>query len=172
MRRRRGNQFKFEKAREMRDNPTLAEEKMYELLYSQVVPNYPQHIFYRQSVKFGYILDFYCPTLRLGIEVDGSVHYGREAYDIHRDAVLARKHIQVYRFRNDEVLYSSQAVATQICQIIQEKTTPCFSQPIHNKRVFSLSRAPWNYCPDCGAKIKNEYVFCGNCGKKLNRGLL
>ena len=170
MRRRRGNQFKLEKAREMRSNPTRAEEKMYELLYRQVVPNYPQHIFYRQSVKFGYILDFYCPTLRLGIEVDGSVHYGRETYDRYRGDVLARKQIQVYRFSNDEVLYSSQAVANQICQIIQEKTTPWFPQTIQNKMM--LSRAPWNYCPDCGAKIENEYVFCGNCGKKLNRNIL
>ena len=58
----------------MRNNPTTAETKMYNILYSSVVPRFPDHKFYRQSVKFGYILDFYCPTLHLGIEVDGGVH--------------------------------------------------------------------------------------------------
>ncbi len=65
---RRSDPAKFEKAVEMRNNPTRAEAKMYSILYSDVVPKFPEHKFYRQSVKFGYILDFYCPTLHLGIE--------------------------------------------------------------------------------------------------------
>ena len=105
----------------MRNNPTRAEARMYEILYSEVVPKYPEHKFYRQSVQFGYILDFYCPTLRLGLEVDGSVHDGKERYDSHRDGVLARKKIQVFRFGNSDVLYDPHGVATRLCQIVQEK---------------------------------------------------
>lgn len=117
----RRNQFKFEKAREMRSNPTRAEARMYEILYSEVVRKYPEHIFYRQSVQFGYILDFYCPTLRLGIEVDGAVHYDRETYDKNRDSVLGQRNIQVFRFGNNDVLYNPQGVADRLCQIVQEK---------------------------------------------------
>ena len=115
------------RATEMRNNPTRAEAKMYDILYSQVVSKYPEHIFYRQSAKFSkymyYILDFYCPTLNLGIEVDGSTHNDRETYDEHRDAVLGRKNIQVFRFSNHDVLYDPQGVATRLCQIVQEKAT-------------------------------------------------
>ncbi len=119
----RSDPAKFDKAAEMRNNLTRAEAKMYEILYSEVVPKYPQHIFYRQSVQFGYILDFYCPSLRLGIEVDGATHCGRESYDTHRDAVLGRHNIQVFRFNNDAVLYNPHVVASRLCQIVGEKNS-------------------------------------------------
>jgi very-short-patch-repair endonuclease len=112
---------KFEKAIEMRNNPTLAEAKMYTVLYSQVVPKFPEHKFFRQSVKFGYILDFYCPTLHLGIEVDGSVHDNQKRYDTHRDNVLASHGIHIFRFSNNDVLYNSQAVASDICQLVETR---------------------------------------------------
>jgi len=112
---------KFEKAVEMRNNPTRAEAKMYNLLYSDVVPKFPEHKFYRQSVKFGYILDFYCPTLHLGIEVDGSVHNDQIRYDTYRDNVLASHGIHVFRFSNNDVLYNSQAVAFDLCQLVETR---------------------------------------------------
>jgi leucyl-tRNA synthetase len=114
------HKLKLEKAREMRNNPTRAEAQMWEIL-NWKVPNFPEHVFYRQSIQFGYILDFYCPTLRLGIEVDGQVHIGRERYDSLRDANLAQKNIQMYRFSNEDVLYNPQGVATQICKIIRAR---------------------------------------------------
>jgi very-short-patch-repair endonuclease len=107
----------------MRHNPTPAEAKMYDILYSEVVPKYPQYIFYRQSVQFGYTLDFYCPKLRLGIEVDGYVHDEQKDYDYHRDNNLARHGIQIFRFRNDDVLYNTHAVASDLCQIVEEKNS-------------------------------------------------
>lgn len=119
----RSDPAKFDKAAEMRNNPTQAEARMYEILYSEVVPKHPQHVFYRQSVQFGYILDFYCPSLRLGIEVDGATHYGRESYDTHRDAVLCRRNIQVFRFKNEDVLYNPTIVASRLCQLVEEKTS-------------------------------------------------
>ncbi len=94
---------------------------MYELLYQNVVPKYPENIFYRQSVNCGYILDFYCPTLRIGIEVDGSIHERREAYDKKRDKVLNQNNINGYHFSNQDVLDYPQNVAFQLCQIIQRQ---------------------------------------------------
>ena len=128
MRRRRISQFKFDKAREMRDNPTPAEARMWEILKREVIPNFPEHIFYRQSIQFGYILDFYCPTLRLGIEVDGDIHDDRKRYDWQRDTNLARRRVQVYRFSNADVFNNPQGIATQLCQIIQDKKTPWYKK--------------------------------------------
>jgi very-short-patch-repair endonuclease len=115
---RHNNSAKYEKATEMRNNPTTAETKMYNILYSSVVPRFPDHKFYRQSVKFGYILDFYCPTLHLGLEVDGGIHDEQVRYDTHRDNVLATHGIHIFRFSNNDVLYNSQAVAFDICQLV------------------------------------------------------
>ena len=130
--RRRSSQFKFDKAREMRNSPTPAETRMWEILTRRVIPNFPNHIFYRQSVQFGYILDFYCPTLRLGIEVDGGIHDDRKWYDWQKDTNLARRRIQVQRFSNADVFNNPQGLATQLCQIIRDKTTPWY------KRTFKL----------------------------------
>jgi hypothetical protein len=88
----------------------------------QVMPNFPNHIFYRQSVNYGYILDFYCPTLRLGLEIDGSIHDDQKRYDRQKDSNLARRGIQVLRYRNEDVFNNPQTLANQLCKIIQDKS--------------------------------------------------
>jgi very-short-patch-repair endonuclease len=129
MYRRRGSApFKFEKAYEMRHNPTPAETRMWEILKAQVMPNFPNHIFYRQFVAYGYILDFFCPTLRLCLEIDGGIHDDQRRYDRQRDSNLARWGIKVLRTRNEVVLNNPQILATQLCKIIQDKMTPWYKK--------------------------------------------
>ena len=55
--------------------------------------------FRRQHPIGGIIIDFYCPSARLAIEVDGSTHWDEEAAgrDEARDAWLARQGIAVLR---------------------------------------------------------------------------
>ena len=64
---------------------------MRNILYSEVVPKFPEHRFRDQYIQFTkrgyYILDFYCETLQLGIEVDGPIHDEKERDDRERDAV-------------------------------------------------------------------------------------
>lgn len=127
-RRRRSAPFKFEKAYEMRHNPTPAEARMWEIIKAQVMPNFPNHIFYRQCVAYGYILDFYCPTLRLGLEIDGSIHDDQTRYDRQRDSNLARWGIQVLRTHNEVVFNNPQILASQLCKIIQDKMTPWYKK--------------------------------------------
>jgi very-short-patch-repair endonuclease len=105
----------------MRNNPTPAEASMWEILRRQVYQNFPDYVFYRQSVQYGYILDFYCPRLRLGIEVDGYVHDDQKEYDYYRDNTLARHGIEVQRFSNDEVLYNPQLTNERIYQALKYK---------------------------------------------------
>ncbi len=121
--RKRTDPAKFEKAYEMRHNPTRAEAAMWEILRKQVYRNFPNHIFHRQYVQYGYILDFYCPTLRLGIEVDGSIHDSQKEYDWNRDNVLARHKIEIQRYTNDEVLYNPNETESRIYQLLQTKST-------------------------------------------------
>ena len=96
---------------------------MWDILREQVYQNFPDYIFYRQSVQYGYILDFYCPRLRLGIEVDGNVHDENEQreYDYYRDNTLARHGIEVCRYSNDEVLFHPLETADRIYQMVKNK---------------------------------------------------
>jgi very-short-patch-repair endonuclease len=118
----RSDPAKFDKAYEMRHNPTRAEAAMWDILSGQIRQKFPDHIFRRQYVQYGYIMDFYCPTLRMGIEVDGYVHDDQKNYDIRRDNRLASHGIHVFRFSNDNVLYNTQAVASDLCQIIEVRS--------------------------------------------------
>jgi very-short-patch-repair endonuclease len=114
---------KYQKAIEMRNNPTEAEARMWVLLRNQVYNYFPNNIFYRQSVNYGYILDFYCPSLKLGLEVDGSIHDQQQEYDYYRDLNLARQGIKIFRFSNDDVLYHPKQVETSLYQVITQRST-------------------------------------------------
>jgi len=51
-----------------------------------------------------FVLDFYCPSHRLVVEVDGGSHEGKPDYDQARTAALAAFGYHVLRFRNADVL--------------------------------------------------------------------
>ena len=61
--------------------------------------------FRRQYSIGSYIVDFYCPSARLAIEVDGDSHYqpGVEQYDKRRQAIIESTGIHVLRFTNAAV---------------------------------------------------------------------
>jgi very-short-patch-repair endonuclease len=60
--------------------------------------------FYRQRPIGNYIVDFYCPDVKLVIEVDGGQHYSEEGcvYDRERDQYLKGNGLAVLRFTNME----------------------------------------------------------------------
>ncbi|MBP5340264.1 MAG: endonuclease domain-containing protein [Prevotella sp.] len=76
---------------------------------------------FRQQHGFGpYVLDFYCPSLRLCIELDGSVHDSLEARqkDEERTMFLNQNRISVMRFKNDEVEGNLEGVIERIREYI------------------------------------------------------
>ena len=61
--------------------------------------------FRRQHAVGGFVLDFYCAELRLGIELDGACHDqpDRRARDAERTRRLRALGIRVVRLRNSDV---------------------------------------------------------------------
>jgi very-short-patch-repair endonuclease len=58
--------------------------------------------FRRQHSVAGFVLDFYCPSLKLALELDGAHHRqpdGRSS-DLERSAILATLGIRVVRIQN------------------------------------------------------------------------
>ncbi|MBR3516452.1 MAG: endonuclease domain-containing protein [Lachnospiraceae bacterium] len=78
--------------------------------------------FKRQKVVGKYILDFYCPSVRIAIELDGSQHYETEAMekDREREEVLKQEGITVLRYTNLDIQRNFQAVCEDIRNKIQE----------------------------------------------------
>ena len=61
--------------------------------------------FQRQKAIGEYIVDFYCPTLRIAIEVDGNQHYSKEGIekDRIRTEEIKRLGIQIIRITNKQI---------------------------------------------------------------------
>lgn len=107
------------KARALRKTMT-PEEKM---LWSRVrVKSFGVH--FRKQVPFGpYILDFFCLSKKLAIELDGDQHYKGEAqeYDAARDDFLRSHGITVLRFRNRELKTNLDGVLTVVWEACKKK---------------------------------------------------
>ena len=67
--------------------------------------------FFRQYGIGGYIADFYCPSKKLVVEVDGGQHYAGDAreYDDERKKYMKALGVRTIRFTNREVLTKIEA---------------------------------------------------------------
>jgi very-short-patch-repair endonuclease len=72
--------------------------------------------FYRQYGVTKYIVDFYCPKLRLAVELDGGQHHEELIKDELRSSDLAKLGIRVVRFWNNEVLENLDGVLEKIVE--------------------------------------------------------
>ncbi len=109
-------------ARSLRDNMTPAEEMLWSALRNKQLLGFR---FRRQHAVGNFILDFYCPSHRLVIEVDGAVHNDRQAEDALRTKKLEQHNYQVLRFHNEEILHDLNQVLQSIITAIQSRqTTP------------------------------------------------
>ncbi|MBR1551230.1 MAG: endonuclease domain-containing protein [Muribaculaceae bacterium] len=117
---------KKESRRELRTNMTIAEAALWKLLKNKNVAGLQ---FRRQFSIDKYILDFYCPELKLAIELDGDYHYhmSQPRADYVRDQYLSENFgIKTLRFEN-KVVFSQQWVITN--SILHEKATQQSSPP-------------------------------------------
>jgi very-short-patch-repair endonuclease len=100
------------RARELRKEATPAEQR----LWSHLRNNQLENLSFRRQHPMGkYILDFYCASLKLAIELDGGQHNepAQVARDKVRDDWFAAKGIETLRIWNCDVLENtSSAVET------------------------------------------------------------
>ncbi|MEK7615294.1 MAG: endonuclease domain-containing protein [Patescibacteria group bacterium] len=101
-----------DRRRELRSNATKPEQTLWRHLRN----NQLEHKFRRQQGVGPYILDFYCPSLKLCIEIDGDSHETPEGkiYDQARTEFLNQANIKTLRFTNTEVTENIQGVLETI----------------------------------------------------------
>ncbi|PIP30112.1 DNA-cytosine methyltransferase [Candidatus Jorgensenbacteria bacterium CG23_combo_of_CG06-09_8_20_14_all_54_14] len=104
-----------ERRRSLRRLQTDAERKLWQVLRGKQMEGAR---FVRQYSVGSYILDFYCPALRLAIEVDGSQHIDND-YDTKRTKYLKEKDITVIRFWNNDVLQNLNGVYEKIRSTVE-----------------------------------------------------
>jgi len=103
----------FLKAKELRRTETEAEKLLWARLHRNQLLGLQ---FRRQHPINTFIADFYCPKIKLVVEVDGGIHEIPEhkAYDIGRTDVLNDFGITVIRFTNEQVTNDLETVIKNI----------------------------------------------------------
>ena len=90
-------------ARAFRQELTPAEQALWERLRDRRLQGLK---FRRQHPLHGFVLDFYCPTANLVIEVDGAVHADpvQRQRDVERSQQLTARGLRVLRVSNQQAL--------------------------------------------------------------------
>ena len=113
------NKDLVEKAREYRNNPTLAEHYIWKnLLRNSQLLGYK---FTRQKPLTKFIVDFYCSKLLLVIEIDGEYHNFEKVRDEERTNILNSYNIEVVRLQNNIVLNKLDGVKVKLIEIIRKR---------------------------------------------------
>jgi very-short-patch-repair endonuclease len=106
--------------RHLRNNLTPAEITLWGYLKNGQVGGYK---FRRQHGLGQYVMDFYCPELKLCVELDGEVHDSEQAFnhDEERTAFLQENGISVLRFENYIVREDIQTIINAILLFAEER---------------------------------------------------
>lgn len=103
-----------EAARRLRKNLTKAEAILWEKLRNKQLDGLR---FRCQHPVGSFILDFYCPSRKLVIEIDGDIHKERTEYDNARTSKLEEYGYRVIRFSNERVMKDLQGVLDEIKRV-------------------------------------------------------
>ena len=109
-----------EKRRQLRKNTNDAEKLVWMYLRHKQVCG---ERFLRQFSVDHFVLDFYCPKLKLAIEIDGESHFVDEEtlkYDKDREEYIKNFGIEFLRFRNEQVYQNLDAVFSVIEKRVSE----------------------------------------------------
>ena len=98
-------------AREMRKEPTDAENKLWQELRGHKLNKLK---FRRQHSIDKFVVDFYCREKKLIIEVDGEIHDFQKENDSIRQEFLEELGYAVLRFKNEEIINDLKKVLEKI----------------------------------------------------------
>jgi very-short-patch-repair endonuclease len=103
------------RAKKLRKNMTIAEKK----LWYSYLKSFKFKVLRQRPIDH-FIVDFYCPTLKLVIEIDGDSHFTDEGkdYDQERTQILEGYGLKVIRFTNQQVLQEFKTVCDAIRDLI------------------------------------------------------
>ncbi|MBP5381085.1 MAG: DUF559 domain-containing protein [Bacteroidaceae bacterium] len=132
--------------RELRTKGTSAEAMLWKMLKGKQISGL---LFRRQYSVGEHVLDFYCPSLRLAIELDGAVHDNAMAAgrDYLRDEELREVYqIETLRFENRIVFEQPQVIVNSIIEFSEFFHTP----PSLRATPSTLEGEPVNSPPKTG----------------------
>ena len=122
------NSKKTKKQRQnLRNNMTKWEIRLWNDLKQKKMLGYKIR---RQYGVNNYILDFYCPELKLGIEVDGEIHfkYGRSIEDHRKDNTLQNLNIKVVRISTLDMEEDYESLVVHLEDLFRQRAKELFDE--------------------------------------------
>lgn len=109
----------LKKAKQLRGRMTQEEEKLWNRLKGKQIGGLR---FRRQHPIETFIVDFYCHSAKLVIELDGTIHLQQRAEDEKRTEAIEKYNIQVIRFTNEDIIDDLNSVITVITNTVKSRT--------------------------------------------------
>ena len=118
--------------RYLRNNLPQAEIILWSKLKSRQLLGFK---FRRQYSVGSYIIDFYCPEMKLAVEVDGDSHFLEKSleYEKERQSFIEGFGIQFLRFTNNDIYRNLNGALFTICETLKRKM-------IHNPLYVPLNK--------------------------------
>jgi very-short-patch-repair endonuclease len=106
--------------KKLRNSGTSAEAELWKHISNKKLEG---RKFRRQHSVGNYILDFYCPSEKLAIELDGEDHYWQEGIDkdLKKELFLQGHSIRVLRFENKWVFQDLEYVLRTIAKAFHQR---------------------------------------------------
>ncbi|MEZ5695166.1 MAG: DUF559 domain-containing protein [Sphingomonadaceae bacterium] len=106
-----------QRARQMRNNPTEPERR----LWMELRDSRFDGLKFRRQVCIGWrIVDFFCPTKGLVVEIDGDTHDA--VLDEQRDRAMLREHgFCTVRFTNEDVMTNLDGVLLRLHEVLLQQ---------------------------------------------------
>ncbi|WHN64964.1 DUF559 domain-containing protein [Cysteiniphilum sp. QT6929] len=105
-------------ARELRKAGNLSEVLLWQQLKAKQLLGFK---FDRQKIIGHYIVDFYCHSLGVVIEVDGYSHDFKVAYDAERESYLRQYQLQVIHILDQDVKRNLQGVMDYLKCVLESR---------------------------------------------------
>ena len=89
--------------RALRNNMPLAEQILWKKLQDKQLEGYK---FRRQYSIHNFVIDFYCPKIKLAIEIDGESHFDSpksQNVDMTKQKIIESIGIKIIRFTNNDI---------------------------------------------------------------------
>src|SRR5699024_12244205 len=121
--------------RHLRNNMTETEIRLWSRLKGKQILGYKVR---RQYGIGNYVVDFYCPRLKLAIEVDGESHYTRKGkeHDKKRDSFIRDERIEIIRIPAPEIYDNLDGIVRHLRNIFEKRDEHWKSNhtcPLHHK---------------------------------------
>ena len=153
--------------RRLRSEAPKAERLLWARLRSRQV----EGVRFRRQFSIGtYVVNFYAPSIKLAIEVDGDTHFGfgAEARDVVRQSYIESFEIQFLRCTNDDVFDNLPGVLDEIIRVVRIRMADL---PLSKWRKFATRGNPPSFPLAKGGNRGVNQVASGinDCDASANR---